>query len=117
VMNTMFAAVSQRSKDIGVLRILGFSRLHVQASFLLESLVLSLVGGAAGCALGSLIHGTKAASIVGGNQGGGKFVVLEMIVSGDIIAVGLTLSLAMGLLGGFIPSIRAMLVRPLESLR
>src|SRR5262245_12660442 len=36
VMNTMFAAVSQRSKDIGVLRILGFSRLHVQASFLLE---------------------------------------------------------------------------------
>jgi ABC-type lipoprotein release transport system permease subunit len=117
VMNTMFAAVSQRSKDIGVLRILGFSRLHVQASFLLESLVLALVGGVAGCALGSLIHGTKAASIVGSGQGGGKFVVLEMIVSGDIIAVGLALSLAMGLFGGLIPSIRAMLVRPLESLR
>ncbi|HEY2412282.1 MAG TPA: ABC transporter permease [Pirellulaceae bacterium] len=117
VMNTMFAAVSQRSKDIGVLRILGFSRLHVQASFLLESLVLALVGGVAGCALGSLIHGTKAASIVGSGQGGGKFVVLEMVVSGDIIAVGLALSLAMGLFGGLIPSIRAMLVRPLESLR
>jgi putative ABC transport system permease protein len=117
VMNTMFAAVSQRSKDIGVLRILGFSRLHVQASFLLESLVLALAGGAAGCALGSLVHGTKAASVVGSGQGGGKFVVLEMLVSGDIIAVGLALSLAMGLLGGLIPSIRAMLVRPLESLR
>jgi ABC-type antimicrobial peptide transport system permease subunit len=117
VMNTMFAAVSQRSKDIGVLRILGFSRLHVQASFLLESLVLSLLGGAAGCALGSLVHGAKAASVVGGNQGGGKFVVLEMIVSGDIIAVGLALALTMGLLGGLIPSIRAMLIRPLESLR
>ncbi|HMC11642.1 MAG TPA: ABC transporter permease [Pirellulaceae bacterium] len=117
VMNTMFAAVSQRSKDIGVLRILGFSRLHVQASFLLESLVLALAGGAAGCALGSLVHGTKAASIVGSGQGGGKFVVLEMVVSGDIIAVGLALSLAMGLFGGLLPSIRAMLVRPLESLR
>jgi putative ABC transport system permease protein len=117
VMNTMFAAVSQRSKDIGVLRILGFSRLHVQASFLLESLVLALAGGAAGCALGSLVHGTKAASIVGSGQGGGKFVVLEMVVGGDIIAVGLALSLAMGLFGGLIPSIRAMLVRPLESLR
>jgi ABC-type lipoprotein release transport system permease subunit len=117
VMNTMFAAVSQRSKDIGVLRILGFSRMDVQASFLLESLVLALAGGAAGCALGSLVHGTKAASVVGGGQGGGKFVVLEMVVSGDIIAAGLALSLAMGLFGGLLPSIRAMLVRPLESLR
>jgi putative ABC transport system permease protein len=117
VMNTMFAAVSQRSKDIGVLRILGFSRLQVQASFLFESIVLALVGGAAGCAIGSFAHGTKAASIVGGAGGGGKFVVLEMVVSGDIIAVGLALSLAMGLLGGLVPSIRAMLVRPLESLR
>jgi putative ABC transport system permease protein len=118
VMNTMFAAVTQRSKDIGVLRILGFSRLHVQASFLLESLVLALVGGAAGCAVGSLVHGAKAASVVSSGQGGGgKFVVLEMLVSGDIIAAGLTLSLAMGLFGGLIPSIRAMLIRPLESLR
>ncbi len=117
VMNTMFAAVSQRSRDIGVLRILGYSRLHVQASFLLESLVLSLAGGALGCAIGSIAHGWKAASIVGSGQGGGKFVVLEMVVSGDIIAVGLALSLAMGLLGGLLPSIWAMLVRPLESLR
>ncbi|MDX1946896.1 MAG: ABC transporter permease [Pirellulaceae bacterium] len=117
VMNTMFAAVSQRTRDIGVLRIIGYSRLHVQASFLLESLVLSLAGGTLGVALGSLIHGTKAASIVGGGQGGGKFVVLEMLVSGDIIAVGLLLSLIMGFFGGLIPSIRAMLLRPLESVR
>jgi ABC-type lipoprotein release transport system permease subunit len=117
VMNTMFAAVSQRIKDIGVLRILGFSRLHVQASFLLESLVLSLAGGALGCAIGCICHGWKAASVVGSGQGGGKFVVLEMVVSGDIIAVGLALSLVMGLVGGLLPSIWAMLVRPLESLR
>jgi putative ABC transport system permease protein len=83
----------------------------------LESLVLSLAGGALGCAIGTICHGTKAASVVGSGQGGGKFVVLEMIVSGDIIAVGLALSLAMGLFGGLLPSIRAMLVRPLESLR
>ena len=54
---------------------------------------------------------------IGSGQGGGKFVVLEMVVSGDIVAVGLALSLAMGLFGGLIPSIRAMLIRPLESLR
>jgi putative ABC transport system permease protein len=117
VMNTMFAAVSQRTKDIGVLRIIGYSRLHVQASFLLESLVLALAGGSLGCALGSLVDGTKAASVIGSGQGGGKFVVLEMSVTSEIIAAGLALSLAMGLLGGLIPSIRAMLIRPLESLR
>lgn len=118
VMNTMFAAVAQRSKDIGVLRILGFSRLDVQASFLLESLVLALFGGIIGCAAGSLAHGWQAASVISRNEpGSSKFVVLEMIVSGDIIAAGLAVALVIGLIGGVIPSIRAMLVRPLESLR
>ena len=84
---------------------------------LTDSRVLLVGCGALGCAIGTLAHGWKAASIVGSGQGGGKFVVLEMVVSGDIIAVGLALSLAMGLLGGLLPSIWAMLVRPLESLR
>jgi ABC-type lipoprotein release transport system permease subunit len=118
VMNTMFAAVAQRSKDIGVLRILGFSRLDVQASFLLESLVLALAGGTLGCALGALVHGQQAASVISRNEpGSSKFVVLEMIVSGDIIAVGLAVALIIGLIGGILPSIWAMLVRPLESMR
>lgn len=118
VMNTMFAAVAQRSKDIGVLRILGFSRLDVQASFLLESLVIALAGGSLGCVLGSLAHGWQSASILSRNEpGSSKFVVLELVVSGDIIMAGLTVALVIGLVGGIIPSIRAMLVRPLESLR
>ena len=52
VMNTMFAAISQRTKDIGVLRILGFARWQILISFLLESLVIALIGGLLGCALG-----------------------------------------------------------------
>lgn len=117
VMNTMFAAVSQRTKDIGVLRLLGFSRLQVQASFLLESLGLSLIGGVLGVLVGCLAHGWKASSVVSNNQGSNKFVVLELVVNGDIIAVGLVLALAMGLLGGILPSLYAMFTRPLESLR
>ncbi|ADB17629.1 protein of unknown function DUF214 [Pirellula staleyi DSM 6068] len=117
VMNTMFAAVANRMRDIGVLRILGYSRMDVQMSFLLESLVLALVGGASGCLMGCLAHGLKASSIVSSGPGGGKFVVLELVVSGDVIAVGLTATLVMGLLGGILPSIRAMFIRPLESLR
>ena len=53
VMNTMFAAISQRIKDIGVLRLLGYSRRHILVALLLESLLIALVGGLLGCLLGS----------------------------------------------------------------
>lgn len=118
VMNTMFATVAQRSRDIGVLRMLGFSRLEVLASFLVESLCLSLLGGALGCLIGAWwADGYTVKSIVGGGAGGGKMVTLDMVVSGDILAVGLSVSLIIGAIGGLLPAISAMLVKPLYSLR
>ena len=48
VMNTMFAAIGQRTKDIGVLRLLGYNRRQILVSFLLESLVIALIGGGLG---------------------------------------------------------------------
>ncbi|MFO1021499.1 MAG: ABC transporter permease [Planctomycetales bacterium] len=116
VMNTMFAAVSQRIKDIGVLRLLGFARWQILVSFLLESLVIALIGGILGAALGSLTDGWTANSIVAG-QGGGKLIILELIVGPNTIAVGLLLALAMGLIGGLVPSLTAMRLRALEALR
>ena len=50
VMNTMFAAISQRTKDIGVLRLMGYARWQILVAFLLESLLIALVGGILGCA-------------------------------------------------------------------
>lgn len=117
VMNTMFAAISQRIKDIGVLRILGFARWQVLVSFFLESLLIALVGGLIGCAVGSLCHGWTASSIVGGSSGGGKSVVLKLVVDGTILASGLLFALIMGTVGGLLPSLWAMRLRALESLR
>lgn len=117
VMNTMFAAISQRTKDIGVLRILGYSRLQVLSSFFLESLLLALLGGLIGCAVGSLCHGWTATSIVGSGQGGGKSVVLKLVVDWRILAAGMGFALVMGTLGGLIPALSAMRLRALESLR
>jgi len=114
VMNTMFAAISQRSKDIGVLRIIGYRRRQILISFLLESLVLALLGGLLGCAIGLLADGWTARSTVGNAN---KFVVLQLVVNRDILAAGLLLSLVMGALGGFIPALTAMRLRALESLR
>jgi ABC-type lipoprotein release transport system permease subunit len=118
VMNTMFAAISQRTKDIGVMRILGYARWQILISFLIESLVIALAGGLLGCALGFLSDGWTATSIVGSGQGGfGKTVILRLVVDANILAVGMILTLAMGLLGGLLPSLSAMRLRPLEALR
>uniref|UniRef100_A0A7C4LNU0 ABC transporter permease n=1 Tax=Schlesneria paludicola TaxID=360056 RepID=A0A7C4LNU0_9PLAN len=117
VMNTMYAAISQRVKDIGVLRLLGFKRWQILVSFLLESLVLALVGGVIGCALGSLADGMTANSVFSGSQGGGKLVVLKITVDLAVLSSGMLLALVMGFLGGLIPSLSAMRLSALEALR
>jgi ABC-type antimicrobial peptide transport system permease subunit len=118
VMNTMFAAVSNRVKDIGVLRLMGYSRLQVMLAFLLESLLIALVGGALGCALGYLADGWTATSIVSSAAGGGgKFVVLRLTVDLQTLLLGLLLALGMGGFGGAIPALSAVRLKPLEALR
>jgi ABC-type antimicrobial peptide transport system permease subunit len=117
IMNTMFAAIAQRTKDIGVLRILGFARWQVLVSFFLESLVLAAVGGALGCAVGMLSHGWSTTSIVSGGPGSGKSIVLKLVVDGNILLAGMLFSLAMGCLGGLLPALSAMRLKPLESVR
>lgn len=117
VMNTMYAAIAQRTRDIGVLRLLGFTRTQVLVSFLLESIMIALVGGAVGCAIGRLAHGFTANSIVSGGQGGGKFVVLRLDVTPDTLSTAMLLALAMGILGGLLPAVGAVRLKILNSLR
>jgi ABC-type lipoprotein release transport system permease subunit len=118
VMNTMFAAISARTKDIGMLRILGFARWQILVSFFLETLVLALVGGLIGCAAAYILFdGATATSIVSSGQGGGKTVVLKLIVDTNTIGKGVIFTLIMGALGGLVPALSAMRLRPLESLR
>lgn len=117
IMNTMFAAISQRTKDIGVLRLLGFTRWQILVSFLLESMLIALLGGLLGCLLGFVADGYTAKSVLSSGQGGGKGVVLKLVVDQTIIAVGLLFTVVMGSVGGLIPSLSVLRLRPLESLR
>jgi putative ABC transport system permease protein len=119
VMNTMFAAISQRTKDIGILRIIGFAKWQILVSFFLETMFIAVVGGLVGCLLGYLCNGLTATSVVSSGQGGGgKTVVLKLVVDANTIAFGILFTLVMGALGGLVPSLlSAMRMRPLESLR
>jgi len=117
VINTMFAAIAQRTRDIGVLRILGFARWQILLSFFLESLLLAVVGGAIGCALGMLADGVSATSQMSSGTGGGKSVMLKLVVDGRILGAGMGFAIIMGCVGGLLPALSAVRMKLLDSLR
>ena len=117
VMNTMFAQISARRKDIGVLRLMGFRKRHVVASFMLESIILGMIGGILGCLVGSLCHGWSANSSVSSGAGGGKTIVLKLVVDLNIWLIGIALSFTMAFIGGLFPALNAMRMKTLDVLR
>ncbi len=117
LMNTMFAAVSQRIKDIGVLRVLGFSKGQILVSFLLESMLLALIGGGLGIALGFLANGLEQTGMMNSGGGGGKTIVFQITVNAWVVSVALAFTLVMGLIGGLLPSFTAMRMKLLDTLR
>jgi putative ABC transport system permease protein len=117
VMNTMFASIAARIKEVGVMRILGFKRWQILIAFMLESLMIAFVGGFLGCLLGSLFDGLEASSQLQGGAGGGKSVVLQLVVDFQILAAGMLFTLVLGRLGGLVPALSAMRMEILDSLR
>jgi putative ABC transport system permease protein len=117
VMNTMFASIAARIKEVGVLRILGFKRWQILISFMIESLLIATIGGALGCLVGLLANFFEASSSLSGGNGGGKTVSLKFIVDYQTIAAGMLFTLIMGRLGGLVPALSAMRMEILDSLR
>jgi putative ABC transport system permease protein len=100
-MNTMYAAVARRAKEIGTLRVLGFSRGSIMFSFLIESLLLALIGGVFGCLLALPINGVT--------TGVGSFATFSEIafdfrVSPSAMLAGIIFALVVGAIGGLFPA-------------
>ena len=102
-MNTMYAIVSQRTREIGTLRALGFSRFSILISFVMESVLLALVGGVLGCLIALPMNGFTAAT------GTNSFSELAFAfkVTPDLLLIGLGFAVLMGLVGGLLPAFRA----------
>jgi putative ABC transport system permease protein len=117
-MNTMYAAVSARTREIATLRALGFGRFAILVSFVFESLALSLLGGILGCALGWVA--VKLA--LSGPTGTMNFttfaeVVFAFQLTPSLMATGIVFSLAMGFFGGIFPAGRAAFTKITAALR
>jgi putative ABC transport system permease protein len=103
-MNTMYAIVAARTREIGTLRALGFSRRAILASFVVESAALALIGGALGCLLALGMHGyTTGAS----NLQTFREVAYAFRITPAIVGAGMAFALVMGVAGGLLPSLRA----------
>ena len=102
-MNTMYAIVASRTREIGTLRALGFSRRLILSSFVAESVTLALVGGALGCLLAVPAGGLSTAT------GGANFSELAFAfrVTTRDLAQGMVFAAVMGALGGLLPALRA----------
>ncbi len=113
-MNTMYASVARRAREIGTLRVLGFSRGSILTSFLFESVLLSVLGGLLGCVLVLPLNNIT--------TGIGSFVTFSEIsfnfrVSPEIMAAGIAFALVMGALGGLFPARSAAKKEILTALR
>ena len=117
--NTLYAAVQARTAEIGTLRALGFSRGAILRSFLAESLMTSLIGFALGAGLAAGLAIAVSNALGGIGFGAATFTtnVVQLRVGASDLAAALGLSLAIGLLGGLFPALRAANLRPIEALR
>jgi putative ABC transport system permease protein len=96
VANTMIISVIERRREIGLRRALGATRSHIRLQFLIEALVLSALGGAAGAAIGSLV--TAVVATING---------WPVVVPGLVLLSGMGSTLVVGAVAGLYPAVRA----------
>lgn len=113
-MNTMFAAVSHRQREIGCLLALGFAPAAVWLSFIFESVSLSLVGAAIGCLLSLPFHGMTSGTT---NWATFAETAFRFEITPRILLTAVLVAVAMGFLGGFLPAFRAARLHVVEALR
>jgi putative ABC transport system permease protein len=113
-MNTMYAAVAYRTREIGTLRALGFSRFRIVTAFLAESIALAVVGGVIGCILALPVHGLSTGTT---NFSSFTEVAFKFRITPALMVGGVIFSAVMGAVGGLLPAIRAARIPVARALR
>jgi putative ABC transport system permease protein len=103
-MNTMYASVGSRTREIGTLRVLGFRRRTILAGFIIEGALLAAIGGVVGCLLALPLHGVST-----GTMSFNSFseTVFEFRITPWLAAKGLIFAIVVGIIGSVLPAIRA----------
>ncbi len=113
-LNSMYAAVAGRAREIATMRAIGFRGLPVVTAVMLETMLLALVGGAIGALVAWLLFNGHTVSTLGNNF---SQVVFQFRVSPELLWTGLKWALGIGLVGGLFPALRAARLPVTEALR
>ena len=106
IMNMMLTSVTERTVEIGLKKALGALPWQIQLQFLMESFLLSLIGGLAGVALGLILSFAMC-----------KAMGTQFVLSAGAIALGVGFSAAVGVLFGWAPARKASRLNPIDALR
>ncbi len=104
-LNTMYSAVSTRSREIATLRAIGFGPVPVVVSVFVEALLLALIGGSIGALAAWLMFNGHSVDTLGGGFGGQ--LIFDLAVTPTLVALGIIWACAIGVIGGLFPAIRA----------
>ena len=113
-LNTMYSAVSERSREIAVLRAIGFGGGAIVLSFFVESLIIALCGGLVGCVAALPVNGITTGTM---NFQTFSHLAFAFRITPDLLAMGMVFALFMGALGGLPPAIRAARANVAHALR
>jgi putative ABC transport system permease protein len=113
-MNTMFAAVAQRRREVGTLRALGFSKFQILFSFVMESSVLALAGGLIGLGLAMILTLTRVSMM---NFQTWQEISFSFTATPEIMLTSIIAGAGMGIVGGLLPAFKAAGVSPIEAMR
>ena len=104
-LNTMYSAVSTRTREIATLRAIGFGPVSVIISVFVEALLLALLGGACGALIAWLLFNGHSVDTLGGGTGGQ--LIFDLIVTPGLMTLGIVWACIIGIIGGLFPAIRA----------
>jgi putative ABC transport system permease protein len=104
-LNTMYSAVSTRSREIATLRAIGFGPVPVVVSVFVEALLLALIGGSVGALIAWLLFNGHSVDTLGGGFGGQ--LIFDLAVTPALVVLGITWACVIGVIGGLFPAIRA----------
>jgi putative ABC transport system permease protein len=103
-MNTMYAIVAARTREIGTLRALGFSRRAILFAFVIESMFLAVIAGVVGCVLALPMHGFSTGT---GQTQSFSEIAFDFRITPAIVVGAMIFAVAMGVVGGLLPALRA----------